>query len=456
MPPSPAQPPRLVGVDHNVDHNVDHGVDHGVEHGVEHGVDHGVEHGAGHRRARLAAGPCVALKRLALAAMAAAAGPLAAGQAEPAPAKSGAEAVRQALPPVADPDALQPQEPVPGCGERPLPEGPRDALPDETRAALRRFEETHRGLGLVVLQDGAIIFEHYAPGFGAGARFQSFSMAKSLMSLAIGAAIGEGLMPREDQPLRRFVERPGALADVPLRAFLTMSSGMEAFREGEDPRSQQLIFGPDISGVALSARLVAPPETRFVYNNASSQVAGEALQQALLRAGRGGYAAYLSAGIWCAIGAGPASLWVEAPDRPRFYLGVNATVRDWARVGQLILDRGRAGGRQVVPARWIERMAAPSRANSIYGYQVWRGSPHVDRRDYGGGLDLVVARSAPFRADDVLFFDGFGGQRVYVVPSARLVIARAGEIDFAFDDSALVNFVLDGLAARRAEMAAKP
>lgn len=360
------------------------------------------------------------------------------------------------MPPVARPDALQPQQPVPGCGERPLPQGASPGLSDATHAALRRFQDDHKGLGLVVLRDGAVIAEHYADGFGPDSRFQSFSMAKSLMALAIGAAIGEGILHDEREPLRRFVAEPGALGDVPLAEFLTMSSGMEQFAPKSDPRRQQLYFGPDMSGAALSARIVEPPGSRFSYNNASSQVAGEALQQGLRRAGQGDYAQYLSARIWCAIGAAPASLWVEAPGRPRFYIGVNATVRDWARVGQLMLDQGRAGGRQVVPAEWIARMTAPSAANPVYGYQVWRGSPHVERRDYGGGLDLVVARAEPLRADDVIFFDGFGGQRVYVVPSARLVIARAGEIDFSFDDSALVNIVLDGLAAQKAVTAAKP
>ena len=306
-----------------------------------------------------------------------------------------------------------------------------------------------------MLHDGAVIAEHYAPGFGPEQHFQSFSMAKSLMALAIGAAITEGIMADERRPLSAFLPEAGALGSVPLSAFLTMSAGLERPPPG-DPRSRRLIAGPDIRGAALSLRPVAPPGRRFVYDNAASQIAGEALQAALARRGFGAYARYLSERIWCPIGAAPAALWVEAPGRPRFAIGVNATVRDWARVGQLILDGGRAGGRRVVSRAFLARMTAPSPANPIYGYQIWRGSPHVAARDYGGGLDLVVRRAEPFRADDVLFFDGFGGQRVYIVPSARLVIARAGEIDAAFDDSALVNIVLDGLAARRAETAAKP
>jgi CubicO group peptidase (beta-lactamase class C family) len=386
-----------------------------------------------------------------------AAGTPALAEAPPAPpAGEAVAAARAAFPPVAEPDRLQPQQAVPGCGERPLPPAPQGALPEASHVALRAFQERHKGLGLIVLKDGSIIAEHYAEGFSAGSRFQSFSMAKSLMALAIGAAIGDRILPDEREPLRRFVARPGALGDVPLAEFLTMSSGMEQFRPDLDPRNRQLFFGPDISGVALSAQLVEAVGSRFSYNNASSQVAGEALQQGLLRAGRGDYAQYLSSRIWCAVGAAPASLWVEAPGLPRYYVGVSATVRDWARIGQLILDRGRARGKRIIPQAYLDRMLAPSPANSIYGYQVWRGSPHVDRRGYGGGLDLVVARAEPFRADDVIFFDGFGGQRVYVVPSVGLVIARAGEVDFDFDDSGLVNIVLDGLAARKAEMAAKP
>ncbi|MFN3592407.1 MAG: serine hydrolase domain-containing protein, partial [Thermaurantiacus sp.] len=341
----------------------------------------------------------------------------AAGQPVAAPASEEAmAAARAAFPPVAEPERLEPQQAVPGCGERPLPRGAADALPEASHAALKRFQAKHQGLGLVVLEGGAIIAEHYAGDFGPDSRFQSFSMAKSLMALAVGAAIGDRILADERQPLSRFVARPGALGSVPLVQFLTMSSGMEQFRPDLDPRNRQLYFGPDISGAALSAQIVDAPGSRFSYNNASSQVVGEALQQGLLRAGRGDYAQYLSSRIWCAIGASPASLWVEAPGRPRFYMGVSASVRDWARVGQLILDRGRAAGQRIIPQTYLDRMLAPSPANSIYGYQVWRGSPHVDRRGYGGGLDLVVARAEPFRADDVIFFDGFGGQRVYVVP----------------------------------------
>lgn len=130
---------------------------------------------------------------------------------------------------------------------------------------------------------------------------------------------------------------------------------------------------------------------------------------------------------------------------PRFFAGLQATARDWARIGQMMLDRGRVGRKQIVPADWIAQMAAPSAANPAYGYQVWRGSPWQEKRAYSPDNPITVPHKEAYLADDVLFFDGFGGQRVYIVPSARLVIVRTGEPSMAFDDSVLVNIALRGL-----------
>ena len=90
----------------------------------------------------------------------------------------------------------------------------------------------------------------------------------------------------------------------------------------------------------------------------------------------------------------------------------------------------------------IDEMARPSRANANYGLQVWLGSPWVAQRRYSAENPILVRHSAPYKADDVLFFDGFGGQRVYVVPSRGITIARTGFTNLAYDDAAIVNAVL--------------
>ena len=90
-------------------------------------------------------------------------------------------------------------------------------------------------------------------------------------------------------------------------------------------------------------------------------------------------------------------------------------------------------------------MLAPSPSNPNYGWQVWRGSPHNPGRTYGRGINAVVAAAEPFARDDVYFLDGSAGQRVYVVPSEKLVIVRIGTPSYKWDDSALPNLILAGI-----------
>jgi hypothetical protein len=76
---------------------------------------------------------------------------------------------------------------------------------------------------------------------------------------------------------------------------------------------------------------------------------------------------------------------------------------------------------------------------------IWRGSPWTKQRRYSREVAMTVPQREAFLADDVVYFDGFGGQRVYIVRSAGLVIARSGEPDADWDEGALVNLALRGL-----------
>jgi hypothetical protein len=90
-------------------------------------------------------------------------------------------------------------------------------------------------------------------------------------------------------------------------------------------------------------------------------------------------------------------------------------------------------------------MAAPSKLNPNFGLQIWRGSPHAAERRYSRSSPMTVKAAAPFAAEDVLFLDGAGGQRVYMIPSAGLTIVRIGKPAMDWDDSAVPNMVIKGL-----------
>ena len=124
---------------------------------------------------------------------------------------------------------------------------------------------------------------------------------------------------------------------------------------------------------------------------------------------------------------------------------LEATARSWLQLGLLHLNEGRIAGHQIVPAAWIAATATPSEHNANYGYFTWLGTEHSEYRYYNRKTSTRVLHSEPFAAPDVRYFDGFGGQRVYIVPSRQLVIVRAGDISPGWDDAYLPNVIIRGL-----------
>ncbi len=359
------------------------------------------------------------------------------------PAERGVEAV----------EAYQPAETVRGAGPvvKPLPAASpaRAGLSEAAIAEAVALAERQESHALLVARHGRLVVERYWNGFGRQSRFSTASMHKGVMALAMGAAAGEGLIAESDPVGRHLPEwRDDPRGRIAIASLLEMASGL-AFPPqppgppGPDSPNLRLMFAPDIRKVALEIPADAPPGTRFAYSNADSQLAGEALQAALpVR-----YARFLSERIWRPIGAADASLFLDREGgSAHWFCCLQASAMDWLRVGELIRTGGRHGGRQLVPAAWVAAMTAPSRLNPNFGRQVWRGSPHAPQRRYGERIALTVPAKDPFLAEDTVFLDGAGGQRVYVIPSAGLVIVRIGRPRLDWDDSALPNIILRGLS----------
>lgn len=311
--------------------------------------------------------------------------------------------------------------------------------------AAQAYADAQNSFAFVVMRDGKIVHERYADGFTAESRFSPASMAKAVAALAFGTA-NIPLDARIDRWLTEWKGDPRGAITV--RQLLTMSSGLEVVGFSPDPagKSMQLQFGPNVNGTALSFKAVSAPGNGFQYGNVNTQLAGLILERATGQR----YATLLSRRLWQPIGAGDASLWLDREGgSAKLWCCLQATARDYGRIGQLILDRGRAGGRQVVPAHWVKAMATPSATNPNFGMQLWLGSPYVPERKYNSSSPLAMKSAKPFARDDVVFMDGAIGQRVYVVPSERLVIVRIGKSSMGWDDSELPNRVLAGITATR-------
>jgi CubicO group peptidase (beta-lactamase class C family) len=131
----------------------------------------------------------------------------------------------------------------------------------------------------------------------------------------------------------------------------------------------------------------------------------------------------------------------------RTYCCIQTTARDWLQVGRLILGEGNLDGDQVVPREWMRALSTPSNANPNYGYQIWLGTEYARDRIYNKGSAFAAFHSEPFASDDLIYLDGFGGQRVYVSPVNELVIVRTGRAQQDWDDARLPNLLIRGIGS---------
>jgi CubicO group peptidase (beta-lactamase class C family) len=340
---------------------------------------------------------------------------------------------------------------VKACEVRPLPPSPQPP-PDRLREAMdraRAYSQAQKGVGLMIVLDGNVVHESYAHGTSAETLTDSYSMMKSVTALMVGVALDKRILRSIDDPVGRYLPewRDDARGKIPLREFLTMSSGLKLFSPTDPTQtSQKLLFSTDITRAALSYPLQDQPGEIFRYNNANSQIVGAVIDRAAKASGQGGFVPLLRTALWCAIGNDDMKLWLDRPDgSARFYAGTYARLADWSRLGELIRNRGRAQGKQVVSAAWIDTMVQPSPSNAAYGKHIWLGGAWQAKRRYSPDNPIAVTHSAPYLADDVYYFDGFGGQRVYIVPSRKLTIARTGFMNMEYDDSMIVNLILAAL-----------
>lgn len=280
--------------------------------------------------------------------------------------------------------------------------------------------------GFLILHRGKIVTEYYSQAMPPNRWTDSASMMKTVTSLLVGKAIAEGKIKSVDQPAADYIaqwKKDGRRA-ITIRNLLQMHSGLRPDGEYEDPFSDAcyLALGTDLAGVVNGVPLVVAPGTQYDYSNINYQALGMILENATGRR----YAELLSEKLWIPLGNGDAAVWLDqAKGTARTFGFMFAAPEDWARVGQLIMDRGRAGGRQLISEQWIDFICTPS--------------PHEPT--YGAGLYTGVddSESAPFADRDTVALNGRGKQRVYVLRSRAIVIVRVGPRPEKWDDSFFPN-----------------
>jgi CubicO group peptidase (beta-lactamase class C family) len=308
-------------------------------------------------------------------------------------------------------------------------------------AAIKAAAETE-AYSLLVWQGGALQLEQYWPGHDAKSFTSTQSMHKSVLAILVGIAIEQGLIKSVDDPAANYIEEWAGdeRRHITIRQMLQQSSGIDfpGF-----PAVIDMTIGDKLEQITFEQGVLAPPGSQFDYTNINPEVLGILLQ----RVSGMSYADYLAQNLWRHVSDDDATVLLdtEATRTPRTFCCLDTTARAWLRIGLLHLNHGRIGDRQLVPEQWMRDIITPSAQNPNYGYLTWLGTTYEKNRRYNRKSSASAFHAEPFAATDVIYFDGFGGQRVYIVPSKQLVIVTTGPLRQDWDDALLPNLIIRGM-----------
>jgi CubicO group peptidase (beta-lactamase class C family) len=291
----------------------------------------------------------------------------------------------------------------------------------------RAFREIDPALGLrrttavVVVHDGRLVGEGYAPTYRADLPMLSWSMAKSVLAALVGIAVAEGRLALDaPAPVPEWSDPGDPRHAITLDQLLRASSGL-AFDEHygtTNDVSRMLFTEPDTGAFAARSPLAAPPDTVWSYSSGTSNLIARMLRDAF---GRDLAAMVRWSRERLFEPAGLTSAFLE-PDASGTFVASSfafMTARDWARFGELHRQDGLWNGRRVLPEGWVRYVTTPTPAapEGIYGAHWWLNAG--DPQDPARRMWPRVPRGA-YAAR------GHSGQYVVIVPSAKLVVVRLG------------------------------
>lgn len=292
--------------------------------------------------------------------------------------------------------------------------------------AARQFEERTFTNALLILKHGTLVYENYRNQSDARSHFASFSMAKSIVSLLIGVALSDGRIHSLDDAVERYIPelRGSGYEGVSIRNLLRMRSGVaydERYDFGAHSPAQQVFEQAIVQNThrfadmapSLTRRLA--PGKQFNYSTMDTAVLAWMLEKAVGQP----ISTYMTEKLWEPLGMESSGFWIaDGPPgigRALAGMGYNAVARDYARLGQMALQGGRVGARQIVPQQWLAESTAstlidapPPASNQPpppvplgYGYQWWTL--------HGTGMFMAM---------------GLQGQFIFVDPKTETVVVK--------------------------------
>lgn len=285
---------------------------------------------------------------------------------------------------------------------------------------------------VLVAHRGQLIAERYALGVKRETRLPGWSMTKTITGTLAGILVDDGVLQlNEPAPIPGWSNTEKN--KITLQHLLHMSSGLEVNEDygGFSDVTQMLYRESNQYDYAINQPVVAPPYTEFHYSTAETNRLAAAIQAAVGGTQQAVYDFYQQR-LFHAIDI--TNAFIEFDASGNFVGGAYGymTVRDWARIGQLYLQKGRWNNKQVLSQDWIEFATSPSPTADHYGAQVWLNTN---------------GHRWPNIPDDAYSLVGHQGQRVVVIPSRDLVAVRTGVTEDRDLQNRVMNHLLEGILA---------
>lgn len=277
---------------------------------------------------------------------------------------------------------------------------------------LKDFEEMETG-SYVIVKNDSLVHEQYWDGFSDTSHTNSFSMAKTFISILVGCAIREGKIKSVDQPVGDFLQEYKG-SPLTIRHLLTMSSGINFDEDYKSPFAYpaRAYYGKNLRKLTFSYEQEETPGRVFRYLSGNTMLLSFVLKKATGES----ISDYFSSRIWSPLGARENALWSldDEDGDEKAYCCFNSNAPDFARIGQLYLDTGKLKGEQIVPADYVTESVKPAplvdmdgKPNQKYGFSWWIIPDHK-------GHYVYYAR-------------GILGQYIICIPDEKMVIVRLGQ-----------------------------
>ena len=282
-------------------------------------------------------------------------------------------------------------------------------------------DNTRKTRAILVVKDGQLVAEKYAPGFDPEMPLLGWSMTKSVTNALVGILVQKGMLDiYKPAPVAEWQQADDPRHDITIDQLLRMSSGLK-FEEVYDPLydATDMLYGAfDFAAFAAGKPLETAPDTKWYYSSGTANIVARIVRQQAEKM-YDHYYDFLRQELFAKIGMNSA---VIEPDGSGTFVGSSycfATPRDWARFGLLYLSDGVCNGERILPEGWVKYTTTPTAKAPMgeYGAFFWLNA---------GAPNNPQNRLWPDAPRDAYAARGYQEQRVIIIPSEKLLLVRFG------------------------------